>query len=595
LKTQLVLYVMVLVVTGMVTITGIGFFTSRAVIYDLVQNQMRDVARFQSQNLISWVEERRNDIRDLSMQPMFHSAIADDFVAKSARKAVGALLEEVVKKNHFYMGMHLVNVNGTLIGSSAEGAVSQINESQAEFFKKILAGEPGISSVIPFREGKYGFVIAAPVKQKDQAVVGVLYAIVDMDVFNAIFIDEIKVGQTGYAFLVEDDGEIIAHRNKENIKTLNLNNTSFGKKLLEKQRDFHSYKDNGQDWLTYVTTIDLAGWKLGITAPKNELEKSIRKVGAVNLLVTTIVIVIGIGMTVLFQRFIFDPIKMVVNMLKNISEGEGDLTKRINITMQNEIGEQAHWFNTFIRKLEQLIGNVKGSSAELARSISRIEQASQQISHGSQEQAVSFEQLLKFTQSSAAKAGQAKVIAQETTMNTEKAGHSMTNTIEAVEAIEQSAKRIADAVVIIADIADQTNLLALNAAIEAARAGEQGKGFAVVASEVRKLAERSSASAKDIAIIIKESLQKVTDCVSLSQAANKEVIAVMSKIKQMADQLQSISGDVMEQERIMTQSSTITEETAKQSMDLAQSATLISQQAKKLDQLVGRFKITAGA
>ncbi len=339
-----------------------------------------------------------------------------------------------------------------------------------------------------------------------------------------------------------------------------------------------------------------------VDAQVNELNKDLTGVEDSNKQAVMLNIILGIistlfaaGIAVFLTRHIVGSVNGVVNSLRDISEGEGDLTKRLPETSSDELGSMARYFNKFVEKIEDIISNVKDSAAQLNAATEEISASSQQISDGAQQQSASFEELSSSVQANSSNASSANEIAQVTSKEADKAGQGMDHTIEAMGGIEKSSKQITDAVAIITDIAEQTNLLALNAAIEAARAGEHGKGFAVVADEVRKLAERSATSAKEIAELIKQSTKQVEEGVELSKSAGQSLKAIVDNVGKVADQIQSISTATQEQAATMEENTSITESNAAASEQLAASAEEMAAQAEALQNMVNRFKTTSGS
>lgn len=322
-------------------------------------------------------------------------------------------------------------------------------------------------------------------------------------------------------------------------------------------------------------------------------EKEAGKTAAVILVVLVLVaagsvLVIYLISTV-FMKPVLDAMAKCVVMAGAMAQG--DLTDRMNIERQDEVGRLSSSMDALAERLAGIINGMRHSSRQMFSASSEVSSGAQQISQGAQQQAASFEELASSVQSNSMSIGEANQIAQNVAREALTAGQAMDGTVEAISGIEKGSKQMAEAVDLITDIADQTNLLALNAAIEAARAGEHGKGFAVVADEVRQLAERSAMTAKEIQGLIKDNLQQVNGGVSISKEAGVKTKDILQNVQRIAEQLSRVSASTQEQAAAMEQNTSITETNAAASEKLASSAGEMMEQARSLEGMVAQFKV----
>ncbi len=286
--------------------------------------------------------------------------------------------------------------------------------------------------------------------------------------------------------------------------------------------------------------------------------KGIGQSAIVSLNISMLVIaIIFIGISIFVVRTITHPSIVMVNMLKNMAQGKGDLTQRINITTSDEIGELAYWFNMFVDQLRNIIKGIMEIAKQVAdaaeqfsatteesnASMEQITGAIQNISRGATQQLdevrkseslfQNLREMLNIVVDNAKEATATTVHSAERAAEGKKAADQLIEKINriaeaanlsttAINELKESSKQIGDIVVTITSFADQTNLLSLNAAIEAARAGEAGRGFAVVAEEVRKLAEGSAHAANRISQLVQKIIEEIDRAVSVVMKEKQE-------------------------------------------------------------------------
>ncbi len=324
------------------------------------------------------------------------------------------------------------------------------------------------------------------------------------------------------------------------------------------------------------------------------------------LIITLLVVAVLIAITyVLLNRTLSRPLGHVIDQLRDISEGEGDLTRRLDVRNTDEIGQLALCFNTFVEKLHDILSRVKGSATDVAAASQQLSSASEQLAAGAHEQAASLEEtaaaleeMTSTVKQSADNARQASQLAGGSRASAEKGGEVVGQAVAAMAEINSSSTKIADIITTIDEIAFQTNLLALNAAVEAARAGEQGRGFAVVAAEVRNLAQRSATAAKEIKTLIGDSVQKVHDGSALVTQSGESLNEIVTAVKRVTDVVAEITAASQEQStgidqvnKAVTQMDQVTQANASQTEELASTAEALANQAGQLQAIVARFNL----
>ena len=290
--------------------------------------------------------------------------------------------------------------------------------------------------------------------------------------------------------------------------------------------------------------------------------------------VVIVISIIGLAVSLIFGLFvrksITAPVNDLVDMSKDIAQGEGDLTKRIVVAGKDELAELSDFFNQFLQRLNNLVIEIKKhalnitvSSHEMASGNQDLSSRTNQQSSSLEETATSMEEINSIVQNNAEDAKNANEITKkaqqsvvtsrtelmDTVNNSIETNQEMlqnlqntnTSVVDQMSEIMESSKKIEGIITLMNDIAFQTNLLALNASVEAARAGEHGKGFAVVASEVRKLAHRSAKASKEIGELIQTSLEHINSGQNLVKDGEQVMVEMRTKIETMFNNLKTES------------------------------------------------------
>jgi methyl-accepting chemotaxis protein len=305
------------------------------------------------------------------------------------------------------------------------------------------------------------------------------------------------------------------------------------------------------------------------------------------LLAIVSLLVGGVGTFFLLRRLLIKPIYRLVALLKDIAEGEGDLTARLDASSSDEIGELAKWFNVFVQKIQHTVQTIGRHAQDVASSAEELTAVSHQLSSNSEETAAqanvvsaASEQVSKSVQTVATGAQEMSASMKEIASSANDAARVVKDAVEVTDKTNQtitklgaSSAEIGNVVKVITSIAEQTNLLALNATIEAARAGEAGKGFAVVANEVKELAKQTGQATEDISSKIGAIQQDTQGAV----AAIRQIGGVITKINDIAN---TIASAVEKQSLTTNDMSHNVGEAAKGTDEIVQNMTGVAQAAQ---------------
>ena len=314
-------------------------------------------------------------------------------------------------------------------------------------------------------------------------------------------------------------------------------------------------------------------------------------------------VVIAIAVASILTKAITGPLAIMVHGLEKVSAG--DLLARVSVKSKDEIGSMADALNTTVGSLHNVMTDIRRAADQTAASSEQLSASAQNISIGAQTQAstvedinASVQELSRTIATVASNATDASSLAEQARVSADDGNQTVIKSIDGMQAISDSSDQIAQIIEVINQIANQTNLLALNAAIEAASAGEHGLGFAVVAEEVRKLAERSSQAAQEIAQLIDKSGRRVSEGRQMSQDVGDSLHRIVSGIADTAQSMQDIqvstnkqTATASEVTKNVSSISAIVEENSASAEEMAASAEELSAQAQRLRTLVGRFSL----
>lgn len=365
----------------------------------------------------------------------------------------------------------------------------------------------------------------------------------------------------------------------------------------------------------------------------DQVLQSTKRSSRISLTVLAAIMVIGISGAYILIISITRPVEKLLSRITEVSQGDGDLTMRLDVDSRDELGQVAAQFNGFLEKLQSIISKLKEASSSVSQASGSISSTSEQMAAGAEEQqaqlsevATSVEEMsamiletsnnTESTQQGALEANSAAGRGQEKVAKTIEGIEGIASIVgvaaEQISTLKVRSEEIGEVINVIDEIADQTNLLALNANIEAARAGDAGRGFAVVADEVRKLAERTVSATGDISVKINQIQEDISESVTAmghitQQSADGQTLAsesgvvlteITASIETVSSAISQVAGAAIEQSSGVEEISkniegisTVSKQAASSAQDLAHNATKLNSEVSNLDAQLSQFKV----
>ena len=559
-------------------ILAFAFFSEMKLSADLKtmnQQNVENLAKSLSTLTQMVLQEEIKLARDLSVGNTtidVAAKVAEAGIAESAteiQRLDRKLVTTMKQIGEFYESIYVCNPEGHIYSDSLGGSVKGITVGDRQYFQD--AKNNKINVAIPVKSklsGKTVLPICVPIFSSTGQFVGALGVIMKMEILSDKIL-AVRVGQTGYPFVVDRTGLLVIHPNPKHVLELNLASLKDMKSIMDKmlthQTGTDLYTFEGIDKIAGFAPVEINGWSVGVTQPSHEFMGPVYDLRKTMAVVSVIFLGITIVLIWFFSRRLSEPIYRIIDGL-------------------NEGADQ------------------------VAAAASQVSSASQTLAAGSSEQAASLEetsasleQMSSMTKLNADNSVQANVLMQEASTSVQSASVSMAELTASMADILKASEETSRIVKTIDEIAFQTNLLALNAAVEAARAGEAGAGFAVVADEVRNLALRAAEAAKNTSGLIEGTSKKIregSEYVNKSNVVFSRVAESTVKIGDLIGEIAAASSEqargieqvniaVSEMDKVTQQNAATAEESASASEEMHAQAEQMKGMVNELVAIVG--------
>ncbi len=553
-----------------------------------------------------------------------------------------------------YLGIFVTDASGKLYtGERSDGSEYKGSDvSSRDYFQEAKrTGQAVVGELVVSKStGELISVVCAPIYSSNKEFLGIFGMPMNASALTDI-VSRKKIGETGYAFMVNREGLVISHPDAENLLKLNINDLqgmeSIASAMLAGKTGVSSYVFKNIENIAGYAPVPIKGWSVAFTQSVEELSRPAYAIRNSIIIVTAVTLLVVSLLVFLAAKAITGPINKIVENLKDIAEGEGDLTRRLPDTSKDELGEMARCFNTFIEKLQGIIKNIAVDTEEVDASAKSLTTISRELSLNAGETSRRSENVATAAEEMSANLNSVAAGMEESTTNASmvaSAAEEMSATIseiaknseqahmiskeavtkakftsDKINELQNAAQAINAVTETITEISEQTNLLALNATIEAARAGEAGKGFAIVANEIKELAKQTAEATQNIKRQIGEvqgttgeTTQEINEISSVISRVNEIVATISSSVAEQSSATGEIASNISQASQglievnenvnqISAVAGTITEdvstvssasvEISESSNEVNSSAEALHKLARHLSDIVNSFKI----
>ena len=621
--TRLAIFVSILLVVSAIVMGALAYFHMRSLAKENLEHEVHLAGMLQSNRIAEWIGAKRRIIEaqaNVLFEPnpqalMLRAKNAGDF---------GPLFAGFPDKR--------------MMNADPSTPLPPGFDPTVRPWYKFASERDGVGITPPFMsvsDKKLVVTIAMPIRRD-----GSLYAVMGANVILETLVESvlsIRLAGDSHAFLVDKDGKVIAHRKTDMVLKPIADElpglTAERIAAMAANGTLTEMTEGGQSRLVVLQPVKGTDWFLGLSVDEKAALAPLRAMLLTSLLTIIGIIAAGIVLMRIGVGRILAALTRLRDALNDVAQGEGDLTVRLAVQSQDEVGQAASAFNRFIERLHGMFREVGQETQAVDRQVSLVAGKTTRVVEDFERQteelgatAAAIEEVTVGVAHIADTAKDAQGVMQTADTESEAGARAVRQVTEEIGRIASVIERlaqvvgglgnrsdeIASIVGAIKDVAERTNLLALNAAIEAARAGEQGRGFAVVADEVRNLAERTRESTSEIGAMI-QSIQNeigaavtgmddarrvVAEGVELGSKASASIGNVRTQMTHVVTRMQEIADATAEQASAMSDMarraahvSTMIETNSVALNEAHGALTESGQRTQELGRIVGRFKL----